>query len=54
MINKDANGICESVGGKNSNEFFEDVESSKRERLFMEFNTLSVVYNKPSETFLKD
>jgi hypothetical protein len=35
-------------------EFFEDRQSEKRERLFMEFNTLSVVYGKPSETFLRD
>ena len=35
-------------------QFFEDVQSEKRERLFMEFNSLSVVYGKPSEKFLKD
>ena len=35
-------------------QFYEDVESEKRERLFMEFNSLSVVYGKPSETFLRD
>ena len=34
--------------------FYEDREVEKRERLFMEFNTLSVVYGKPSESFLKD
>lgn len=34
--------------------FFEDTQSEKRERLFLEFNTLSVVYGKPSEKFLKD
>lgn len=34
--------------------FYEDREIEKRERLFMEFNTLSVVYGKPSESFLKD
>ena len=34
--------------------FYEDRETEKRERLFMEFNTLSVVYEKPSENFLKD
>lgn len=34
--------------------FYEDREVEKRERLFMEFNTLSVVYGKPSENFLKD
>ena len=35
-------------------DFHEDKHSEKRERLFMEFNTLSVVYGRPSETFLKD
>ena len=34
--------------------FFEDTQSEKRERLFMEFNSLSVVYGRPSEKFLKD
>ena len=34
--------------------FFEDTQSEKRERLFMEFNTLSVVYGRPSEKFLRD
>lgn len=34
--------------------FFEDTQSEKRERLFLEFNTLSVVYGRPSEKFLKD
>jgi len=34
--------------------FFEDIHSEKRERLFMEFNSLSVVYGRPSEKFLKD
>ena len=34
--------------------FYEDREIEKRERLFMEFNSLSVVYGKPSENFLKD
>jgi hypothetical protein len=40
--------------GDISSEFFEDQQSETRERLFMEFNSLSVVYGKPSETFLKD
>ena len=35
-------------------EFYEDRQSEKKERLFMEFNTLSVVYGKPSEKFLRD
>ena len=34
--------------------FYEDREIEKRERLFMEFNSLSVVYRRPSENFLKD
>jgi len=36
------------------NMFFEDMQSEKRERLFLEFNSLSVVYGRPSEKFLKD
>jgi AP-4 complex subunit beta-1 len=35
-------------------EFFEDRNDEVRERLFWEFNSLSVVYNKPSERFLKE
>lgn len=35
-------------------QFFEDAQSEKRERLFLEFNTLSVVYGRPSEKFLKE
>lgn len=35
-------------------EFFEDRNDEIRERLFLEFNSLSVVYQKPSERFLKD
>ena len=35
-------------------EFFEDKNEEIREKLFLEFNTLSVVYQKPSEKFLKD
>jgi heme oxygenase len=34
--------------------FFEDKNDECRERLFWEFNSLSVVYQKPSERFLKD
>ena len=34
--------------------FYEDREIEKRERLFTEFNSLSVVYGRPSENFLKD
>lgn len=37
-----------------ASQFFEDKQSEKRERLFMEFNSLSVVYGRPSEKFLKD
>lgn len=44
----------ELEGNKNSRQFLEDQQSLKRERLFMEFNTLSVVYGRPSESFLKD
>jgi len=36
------------------NEFFEDRNDETRERLFLEFNSLSVVYQKPSERYLKD
>jgi hypothetical protein len=35
-------------------EFYEDRNDEIRERLFLEFNTLSVVYQKPSERFLKE
>lgn len=35
-------------------EFYEDKNEELRERLFLEFNSLSVVYQKPSEKFLKD
>ena len=35
-------------------EFFEDKNDEVRARLFMEFNSLSVVYQKPSERFLKE
>ena len=35
-------------------EFYEDKNEEIRERLFLEFNSLSVVYQKPSERFLKD
>ena len=35
-------------------EFFEDKNDEVRERIFMEFNSLSVVYQKPSERFLKE
>jgi type IV secretory pathway VirB3-like protein len=34
--------------------FFEDKNDECRERLFWEFNSLSVVYQKPCERFLKD
>jgi len=34
--------------------FFEDKNDEVRERLFQEFNSLSVVYQKPSERFLKE
>ena len=35
-------------------EFFEDKNDEVKERLFQEFNSLSVVYQKPSERFLKE
>ena len=35
-------------------DFFEDKNDEVRERLFWEFNSLSVVYQKPSERFLKE
>jgi heme oxygenase len=35
-------------------EFYEDKNEELRERLFLEFNSLSVVYQRPSERFLKD
>ena len=39
---------------ENFTEFFEDKNDEVRDRLFMEFNSLSVVYQKPSERFLKE
>lgn len=45
--------ISESETGEFS-VFFEDKNDECRERLFWEFNSLSVVYQKPSERFLKD
>jgi len=35
-------------------EFYEDKNEDLKERLFLEFNTLSVVYQKPAEKFLRD
>jgi hypothetical protein len=49
-----ARQIIENQETGNFSEFFEDRQSEKRERLFMEFNSLSVVYGRPSEKFLKD
>jgi hypothetical protein len=49
-----ARQIIDSQDHTNFSEFFEDRQSEKRERLFMEFNSLSVVYGKPSEMFLRD
>ena len=41
-------------GNGQFSEFFEDKNDEVRERLFQEFNSLSVVYQKPSERFLKE
>jgi hypothetical protein len=49
-----ARQIIDSQETGNFSEFFEDRQSEKRERLFMEFNSLSVVYGRPSEMFLRD
>lgn len=35
-------------------QFYEDKNDDLKERLFLEFNSLSVVYQKPSEKYLKD
>ena len=35
-------------------EFYEDRNDEIRERLFLEFNSLSVVYQKPSDRYLKE
>lgn len=35
-------------------EFYEDRNDDTKERLFLEFNSLSVVYQKPSERYLKE
>ena len=49
--------LAEETATKKKEEFdgfFEDRNDEVRERLFWEFNSLSVVYNKPSERFLKE
>lgn len=48
--------ICSTMSMQNQEftQFYEDLQSEKRERLFLEFNTLSIVYGRPSEKFLKD
>lgn len=35
-------------------QFYEDSDPSKLNRLANEFNTLSIIYNKPQEKFLKE
>jgi len=35
-------------------EFYEDKNDETREKLFLEFNSLSVVYQKPSDRYLKE
>lgn len=35
-------------------EFYEDKNEDTKERLFLEFNSLSVVYQRPAERFVKD
>ena len=49
-----AREVAEQKGNTDFEEFFEDKNDEVRERLFMEFNSLSVVYQKPSERFLKE
>lgn len=49
-----AREVAEQKGSTDFEEFFEDKNDEVRERLFMEFNSLSVVYQKPSERFLKE
>lgn len=49
--------LAEEIANKQVTEFdafFEDRNDEVRERLFWEFNSLSVVYQKPSERFLKE
>jgi len=48
-----AKQLCEQEAG-DFDIFFEDKNDECRERLFWEFNSLSVVYQKPCERFLKD
>lgn len=48
-----AKSVAESEAGE-FDMFFEDKNDECRERLFWEFNSLSVVYQKPCERFLKD
>lgn len=49
MAEKVIKGDFEKIG-----EFYEDKNEDLKERLFLEFNTLSVIYQKPAERFLKD
>jgi len=49
LAEKVIKGDIEKIG-----EFFEDKNEDLKERLFLEFNTLSVIYQKPAERFLKD
>ena len=50
-------GLAREIAEQKAGEFelfFEDQNDETRDRLFWEFNSLSVVYKKPSERFLKD
>merc|ERR1712032_134304 len=49
-----AKEVAEQQTDSEFEEFFEDKNDEVRERLFMEFNSLSIVYQKPSERFLKE
>lgn len=49
LAEKVANGEHEKII-----EFFEDRNDETKERLFLEFNSLSVVYQKPTDRYLKD
>lgn len=49
LAEKIINGEHEKIG-----EFYEDKNEELKERLFLEFNSLSVVYGKPADKFLKE
>eukprot|EP00818_Percolomonas_sp_WS_P003219 CAMPEP_0117443354 /NCGR_PEP_ID=MMETSP0759-20121206/4652_1 /TAXON_ID=63605 /ORGANISM="Percolomonas cosmopolitus, Strain WS" /LENGTH=802 /DNA_ID=CAMNT_0005235327 /DNA_START=152 /DNA_END=2560 /DNA_ORIENTATION=+ len=56
LLQKDVNIARQVVGGAKSliTEFAEEESEEYKDRLFNEFNTLSIIYGKPSEMFIVD